>query len=103
MDKTVALQICLSLVVLYGLANVVRTEMSGKGLWSTLKSTRHHGGVGKMPELTARSDAPTVIYLDMKRIPRQRRNCFKYFTAQDGTWIETCIPEDGTPNSYSEK
>ena len=97
MDKTIAVQICLSLVVIYGLANVIHTELSGKGLCSLLKPTRYHGENGRMPNPAAGSDEPKVIYLNVKRVLHPKRNCFKYFTAQDGTWVETCVPNDDTP------
>lgn len=95
MDKTMVVQICLSLVVLYGFVNVIYTELSGNGLCPWFH-TRHQDDSDKKFNPDAGSDAPKVIYLDVKKISRPRRNCFKYFTAQDGTWVETCVPSDGT-------
>lgn len=102
MNKTIALQICLSLVAFYGLVNVILTELSGKGLCPWFY-TRHQDDNDKILNPAAGSDAPNVIHLDVKRIPRERRNCFKYFTAQDGTWVETCIPSDDISKNNSKK
>lgn len=103
MDKTIALQVCLSLVVIYGLANVAYTELSGRGLRSLIKTTRYHGENGKILNPAADSNTPKVVYLNVKRVLHPKRNCFKYFTAQNGTWVETCVPNDDTPKDYSEK
>lgn len=100
MDKTIIVQVCLTLVVLYGLTNVVYTEISGNGLCSTLKSNRHHSEHSKGAKSAACKKTPTAIYLDIKRIPCQKRTCFKYFTAQNGTWVETCIPGKDTAKNY---
>lgn len=102
MDKTMFVQICLSLVVLYGFVNVIHTELSGNGLCPWFH-TRHQDDNGKELNSDAGNDTPKVIYLNLKKRPRPRRNCFKYFTAQDGTWVETCIPADDTPKDYSKK
>mgnify|MGYP000104990559 CR=1 FL=1 len=102
MDKTIALQICLSLVAFYGLANVIQTELSGRGLCSLLDIKRR-GDNDKILKPAACCNTPKTIYLDAKIIPHAKRNCFKYFTMQDGIWVETCVPSDNTPKDYSEK
>ena len=102
MGKTIAVQMCLVMAALYGLINVILTELSGEGLCSTLKHPRRHRKNGKISVLAANRKATGIIYLDVIEIPYPERNCFKYFTAQDGTWVETCIPTDA-PNHYSEK
>lgn len=103
MDKTMVVQICLSLVVLYGFVNVIHTELSGNGLCSLIKPIKYHGDNDKVLNPAAGSNAPKVIYLNAKKVPHSRRGCFKYFTAHDGTWVETCILSDDIPKNYSEK
>lgn len=96
MDKTVVLQICLTLFVFYGLGNVVYTELSRKGLYSMLKPTRPHGKDNETNVPTAVKPKWPVIRLNIQKTPRQKK-CFKYFTATDGGWIESCIPERNVP------
>lgn len=89
MNKTITLQICLALCVCYGLANVIYTELSGRGLYSMLKPVQHSNADAALVT-TATSSNSSVIVISVRITPRQRR-CFKYFTVTDETWIETRI------------
>lgn len=85
----------------YGLENVIYTELSGRGLYSMLKPTRHRDKSIERSMTMAVNPKWQVIHLDAQIIPHQKQNRFKYFTEQDGIWIERVgqgydAPEDNT-------
>lgn len=89
MNKTITLQTYLALFAFYGLANVIYTELSGRGLYSMFKPVQHSNADGALITTATSSNSP-VIVISVRITPRRRR-CFKYFTVTDGTWIETRI------------
>lgn len=95
MDKTAVVQLCLVLVAIYGIANVIQTELSGKGLYSMLEPTNHHIKPDDAPVTGAVDSKWPVIRLNVQKI-RKRQNCFKYFTAENGDWIERCIQRNSS-------